>query len=332
MEQKSLPNRRAKSVCAVAAKRCLPNGLLRALLTLLLLAAVTGLRAQSVLWMSGYPSFSVSTASVITDEVDLNLHFQIIASPLSNGKLQLELPDGIEIGNIVRNGGDAVTLNLDGLEFPVSNSLEIPVSGIAINREIHLQAKVRAIDCSQTGTKTITAKILSNGTVIPLNGYPGVFSKSASLTVLIPNIMATVDNANPPTLSNMASSHTYQVTLSVSNNVAVKELKLELLKQKYTTLSNFQFGGAPVPIEAITFMDSVVILELTPDIFVQPMTDALSKQFSFTAQSSIGGSLSITGKSVYPLAGNCDEGIIDELFKVNLSYPVTTGTGALTSN
>ncbi|MDR1121603.1 MAG: hypothetical protein LBM08_11885, partial [Dysgonamonadaceae bacterium] len=324
MERKSLPDRRVKSVCAVATRRCL----LRGLLSLLLLAAVTGLRAQSVLWMSGFPSFNVSTASVITDEVDLNLHFQIIAVPLSNGKLQLELPAGIEIGSIERNAGNSVTLNLEGLDFPVSNSVEIPISGINTNSEIRLRAKVRAVDCSQTGTKIITAKILSNETAIPLNGYPGVFSKSASLTVLIPNITAT-GYAASVSLGALTESNVYNVTLGVSNAVTVKELKIELLKQKYTTLSEFKLGGTPIPSTAITPMDSVVILELTDGILLTPMTMQDSKLLSFKAQSSIGGPLQIIGKSVYPITGNCEAGVNEELFRLTLSYNAIDGTGAL---
>jgi hypothetical protein len=300
------------------------------LLCLIAAGFFVNLHAQRVLWTltsPGYPSIDAVNAGVFSEEFDLNLHFQIVGGALNSGKLKLDLPAGIALNSIAPNGGAAVTLDIASLTPPATGTVEIPFSSITYNAEIRLQAKLQAIDCEQTGLKTIPVSILSGGNAIQLDGLPGTTSKSAAVTVLVPNIVASVNNANPPTLSELKQPHTYTVTLSVSNGVSAKDMKLEILKRKYTVLSDFLLGGDPIPSIAIALMDSLVTLELTPDILGAPISGTSTKTLSFTAKSSIGGSLPITGKSIYPLAGNCGEGVRENLFELTLAYPPVTGGG-----
>ncbi|MDR1121516.1 MAG: hypothetical protein LBM08_11430, partial [Dysgonamonadaceae bacterium] len=304
---------------------------------LLFTGVFTTLRAQEIAWTSSpvYPSFTPAIAGVLSEEVNLNLHFQIVNGTLTDGKLRLVLPTGLRINSIAPTSGSAsISLNTSGITFPATGTVEIPVTDIAYNSEVQLQAKVQAYDCAQTGTKTVEVSVLSGGNAIPDASTAATF-KAATVSVVIPNITATVapGNANPPALTDFTQSHTYDITLSVTNGVSAGEMKLEITKTKFITLSNFLLGTKSLT--PVFTDDDKVTLELTTEDIgaTTPISAANPQHLYFTAKATKGGTLEIKGQSIYPLAGGCSAGVNPNLFVLSLSYPsYDGGTGALYRN
>jgi hypothetical protein len=293
---------------------------------LMCLIASFQLKAQvlNVNWTLGYPALSNPYIGILCENDSLKLRFTINTDNSSGEAaktrlVRLVLPAGVT----VESAADADNVSgsiTTGTVKQSGTTWDIPINTISYNSEVNLVVVLKAADCSSpTGSFSATVSILSAGTV--LDGS----SRSIALNVVKPNITATPQVANP-VLSKQNDSFTYNIPLSVSNNVSAKSMRITITKDQFTTLSEFKLGSRNI--SPASSNANTVVLYLTEAIVGAPISAARQQILRFTAKASVGGSRPISATYTYPQSGTaCDSN--KSLFNLTLSYPLIPGVAVI---
>ncbi|MDR1121969.1 MAG: hypothetical protein LBM08_13775, partial [Dysgonamonadaceae bacterium] len=291
---------------------------------LMCLSASFQLKAQvlNVSWTSGYPAFSNPYIGILSEDDSLKLRFTINTDNSSGEALKtrlvrLVLPTGVTAVSAA-NGGNVTGVITTGAISQSGTTWNIPISSISYNAEVNLVVMLRAGSCSSpTGSYNTTVSILSGGAVLD-DG-----SRSIQLNVVKPNITA-APQVTSPIMPDLNDPFTYNIPLSVSNNVSAKSMRITITKDQFTTLSNFKLGSKNITPSANSTATSVV-LNLTEAIVGTgtPISAARPQTLQFIAKAGVGGSRSISATYNYPQGTACESN--KSLFTLTLTYPSVPG-------
>jgi hypothetical protein len=279
-------------------------------------------QAPQVIWASSPASPSLSSAiiGVQSEEVTLTVRFAVTAA-LTNGKIRIALPTGINLTAISSTSGMTVTPPA----YPASGNVDIPVNITAASgSNVEMQARLSAVNCSQTGQKNITVSILSNGAAIPDNsGNSG--ARTVIADVRVPVIASTTPSATSGELQTLSDSHVFDIYLKVTNGTNATSLKIELAKDQFTGLSEFKLDNLEIPAANIETTATKVTLNLSS--LSTPISENNNPKLSFKANATVFGEHAIKLSALYPASASC--ATYSNFFTATLRYKTQTGEARL---
>ncbi|MDR1120724.1 MAG: hypothetical protein LBM08_07375, partial [Dysgonamonadaceae bacterium] len=288
----------------------------RLLLLFLLLAGMCGnLQAQTRIgWTTSVPQMTPATLNVLSDTGYVDIDFAPLNAPLSNAKIEVQLPVNVTYHGTVSQTGHAAGIFTASSEGSASISgvkvsIGFNASSISANTRIQLQLKVVAGNCAFTSGNA-TIQVLSGSSTVTDGGGPHTLTINAqqpTIRMLVPTSSSSTASLTTPGGSEKAN---FALDIDLASGTA-KGLKLSFTGDQFTFLENFKLDGNPV--SAAPSGNNVWTLMLTDTIF-----STTAKRLTFDAYSSRNSSRTITSAFQYPAGSNCVSGTGATF---TLSYP-----------
>ncbi len=273
----------------------------RAMILVVLLAALRPVVAQVINFTAGYPKFDQGTLVMLEEERTLTIRFTVTGSDLDNAAVAITLPNDVNY--------TAVNSLTPGITFaPTLAGQVLTLSAtsnggtLVKNQEVKIDIKMRA-NCRSEVSATIPVKVLSAGI--------SKGTSSAPLNIARPQVTLVPDGSGIVSYTTPTETKTIGYYLRTATPHGASSARLTFTLSAQVTAANFQLNGTPITPTVSTPSAGLRTYTLN---FPSPaamggtkITNANDKKITFTATGSavLCGQQLITSTVQYPLATPC---------------------------
>ena len=273
----------------------------RAMILVVLLAALRPVVAQVINFTAGYPRFDQGTLVMLEEERTLTIRFTVTGSDLDNAAVAITLPNDVNY--------TAVNSLTPGITFaPTLAGQVLTLSAtsnggtLVKNQEVKIDIKMRA-NCRSEVSATIPVKVLSAGI--------SKGTSSAPLNIARPQVTLVPDGSGIIGYTTPTETKTigYYLRTTTANGASSARVTFTISDQ--ITAADFRFNGTPITPTVSSVSGGMRTYTLN---FPSPaamggskITNANNKKITFTATGSavLCGQQIITSTVQYPLATPC---------------------------
>ena len=252
----------------------------RAMILVVLLAALRPVVAQVINFTAGYPRFDQGTLVMLEEERTLTIRFTVTGSDLDNAAVAITLPDDVNY--------TAVNSLTPGITFaPTLAGQVLTLSAtsnggtLVKNQEVKIDIKMRA-NCRSEVSATIPVKVLSAGI--------SKGTSSAPLNIARPQVTLVSDGSGIIGYTTPTETKTIGYYLRTATPHGASSARLTFTLSAQVTAANFRLNGTPLTPTVST--PSAGLRTYTLD-FPSPaamggskITNANDKKITFTATGS----------------------------------------------
>lgn len=273
----------------------------RAMILVVLLAALRPVVAQVINFTAGYPRFDQGTLVMLEEERTLTIRFTVTSNDLTHAALAITLPDDVNytaVNSLTAGVTVAPTLAGRVLTLTVtSNGGTLPKE-----QEMHFEVKMRA-DCRAEGSTTLPVKVLSGST--------SKATASAPLNIARPQVTLVPDGSGIVSYSTATETKTIGYYLRTTTPHGASSARLTFRLSAQVTAANFRLNGTPLTptVSPVSTGMRTYTLDFPSPAAMggSKITNANDKKITFTATGSavLCGQQTITSTVQYPLATPC---------------------------